>query len=172
MKRLVFTVIMLTFCSVLNAAQYFVKIDGVAGESTAPGYEGDIDVRSLVWKTSEKKVSPLSNAKKRANISEVSFIKKMDSSSTDLFKYVSTGKTIPKAEIVMRKAEEDPFEYLTIFMKNIIITSVEVFSSAAGLPLEEKVTLEFAEVKVKYQPQNDDGSLKPEINMEWKAKQK
>jgi type VI secretion system secreted protein Hcp len=58
----------------------------------------------------------------------------------------------------VRKAGGTPLEYLKVIMSEVMVTSVSTGGSGGEDRLTENVTLNFARVKVQYQPQKPDGS--------------
>jgi len=57
----------------------------------------------------------------------------------------------------VRKAGENPIEYITIVMTDCLVALVSNGGSGGEDRLTENVSLNFARVKVSYQPQGKDG---------------
>ena len=67
-----------------------------------------------------------------------------------------------------RKAGEKPLDYLTITLEKLLVSSLSTGGSGGEDRLTENVTLNFAKVKVDYQPQKKDGSKDGgAISMGW-----
>jgi type VI secretion system secreted protein Hcp len=77
------------------------------------------------------------------------------------------GKHFPDAQLIVRKAGQNPVEYLKIKLTEVLITSVTTGGSGGEDRLTENVTLNFAKVKVEYTPQKDDGSADAVLTMGW-----
>ena len=69
-----------------------------------------------------------------------------------------TGKHYPDALLTVRKAGENPLEYLKITMKDVLVSSCHPGGSNGEDRLTEQVMLNFAEYKMEYTPQKADGS--------------
>ncbi len=91
---------------------------------------------------------------------DISITKWVDKASPILIQKCAKGSHIDDGELVVRKAGDTPLEYLTITMKDIIITSVSTGGSGGEDRLTENVSLNFAEFEVKYQEQDDKGAAK------------
>jgi type VI secretion system secreted protein Hcp len=60
----------------------------------------------------------------------------------------------------MRKAGGDPMPYLTIKLKDLIVSSVSTGGSGGEDLLTENISLNFASFEVSYQPQDNKGAKK------------
>ena len=94
----------------------------------------------------------------KVNVQDMSFTHWFDKASANLMLYCANGKHIPKATLVVRKAGENPLEYIKITMTDVLVTSVSTGGSGGEDRLTENVSLNFAKVKVEYQEQAKDGT--------------
>lgn len=149
------------------AYDMFIKIGDIKGEARDSVHAGEIDVLAWSWGASNSgSAHVLSGAGTgKANFQDISFTKYVDKASTDLLKSTANGKHHADALLTIRKAGEKPVEYLTIEMKDVLITSYSTGGSGGEDRLTENVTLNFASFKVKYTEQMADGSEgdKPEF---------
>jgi type VI secretion system secreted protein Hcp len=90
-----------------------LKLPGVTGESTVPGYKGWIDLKSASLGASNK-------PKK----SEIIVVKRFDKSSPKLNLALLDGKPFDNATIVFRKGGSKPVVYLKFTMKTVYVTSL------------------------------------------------
>jgi type VI secretion system secreted protein Hcp len=67
----------------------------------------------------------------------------------------------------VRKAGENPLEYLLITMEEVLISSVSTGGSGGEDRLTENVTLNFAKVKVQYKEQTPTGGVGDKPEMGW-----
>lgn len=142
------------------AVDMFLKLDKIKGESKDKSHKDEIDIMSWSWaitQTGSTHVGVGSGTGK-AKFGDISITKYVDKASVTLMEYVSTGKHIEKAELVVRKAGGKPLEYIVIKLEDIIVTSYSTGGSGGQELLTETITLNFAQVKVAYKPQNADGS--------------
>jgi type VI secretion system secreted protein Hcp len=103
----------------------------------------------------------------KVNVQDLSFTKYVDKSTPDLLLACANGKHFNKATLIIRKAGENPVEYLTITMEDVMITSVSTGGSGGEDRLTENVILNFAKVKVDYIEQTDTGAGSGSQSMTW-----
>lgn len=88
-------------------------------------------------------------------VGDLRFEHYFDKASPNLLQYCLTGKHIPEAVLIMRKAGGSPLEYLRILLQEIImVESVGYHTMPAA---REEVALSFSRVKVDYVLQNAEG---------------
>ena len=135
----------------LSAVDMFIKIDGIEGEATDHEHQDWIPVLA----TQYQQVTPINNvgkALKKANcpkVSSITFTKKTDSSSTDLFRYNSTGVRVDKATIHWIQTE-DRQPFLMYELKNVMITSISMSGTVESDVPTEQITLTYSEVTWQY----------------------
>jgi type VI secretion system secreted protein Hcp len=84
--------------------------------------------------------------------------------------HTCNGKHIASGLITVRKAGENPVEYLKIKLTDILISGVQ-HSSGGGDLLTENVTLNFAKFQTEYQEQGPDGkAVGGPVTMGWDVK--
>jgi type VI secretion system secreted protein Hcp len=134
----------------------FMKIGALEGESKDSKHGSDIDVLAWSWGMSNSGSAHVGGGAGagKVNVQDLSFTKWIDKSSCDLM-------------LVVRKAGENPLEYLKIEMTEVIITSVSTGGSGGEDRLTENVTLNFAKVKVAYEEQTATGSGGAKPKMSW-----
>src|SRR5258708_8818085 len=142
-------------------ADYFLKIDGIEGESTAKGHEKEIEVLSWSWGVSQS--SPSSSASARGSssrpcVNDISFTKLIDKASPLLMADAVMGMPLPRALFTARKAGSAPVEYLKLELKNILVSSYHGGSSGGDGFRTEEGSFQFGAVTVEYTRQKPDGS--------------
>lgn len=155
------------------AVDMFIKIDGIGGESEDHKYKGEIDILAWSWGASNSGTMHIGGGggAGKVNAQDLSFTKWVDKSSPVLMEKCFTGKHIAKANLIVRKAGEEPVEYLKIDLKDILVTSVQTGGSSGEERLTENVTLNFAHVKYIYHPQDIKGKQGAEIPFGYDIKQ-
>ena len=142
------------------AVDMYIKIDDVKGESQDDKHKDEIDVLAWSWGMSSSGTTHMGGGggSGKVNVQDLSFTKYIDKSSADLMLACCNGKHFKEALLTVRKAGEVPVEYLKVTMKDLIVTSVSTGGSGGEDRLTENVTLNFAEVKVQYTPQDEKGA--------------
>ena len=72
-----------------------------------------------------------------------------------------------RSVLTVRKAGENPLEYLLVTLENLIVTNVSTGGAGGEDRLTENVTLNFAKVKVQYKGQTDKGGVGDKPEMGW-----
>ena len=152
------------------AVDMFLKLDAkVKGESQDESHKDEIDVLAWSWGMSQSGSFHVGSGggAGKASFLDISVTKWIDKSSTALMLYTAQGKQFPEATLTVRKAGEAPLEYLIITRKKVMVTSVSTGGSGGEDRLTENISLNFAEVVVKYTPQKEDGTGDAEQEFKW-----
>jgi type VI secretion system secreted protein Hcp len=91
----------------------------------------------------------------------------VDKSTPNLVMATCNGKHYKEALLTVRKAGENPLEYIKVTMKEVLIASVSTGGSGGEDRLTENVTLNFGEFKVEYTPQNKEGGGEAVVEAAW-----
>jgi type VI secretion system secreted protein Hcp len=139
---------------------YFLKLDGIKGESQDDKHKDEIHVSSFSFGVTNAGTggSNLGSGGGRANIQDLHFTKVVDQASPNLFLACATGKHIPKATVTVRRAGEKPQEYLVYNLTEVFVSSVSTSGHEGGGIAQESVSLNFSKVELNYTPQNADGT--------------
>jgi type VI secretion system secreted protein Hcp len=152
------------------AVDMFLKIEPTLnGESQDKTHKGEIDVLAWSWGMSNSGNAHVGGGAGagKVNVQDLSFTKWVDKSSTDLMLACCNGKHYDKATLVVRKAGEQPLEYIKIEMTEVFVTAVTTGGSGGEDKLTETVTLNFAKVKVAYEEQTPKGTGGAKPKMGW-----
>src|SRR5919198_4232745 len=99
-----------------GAADYFLKIEGVEGESSAEGHTGEIDI--VAFSLANAQVGSASSGggagTGKVQFEDMILTSKVNKASPTLMLACATGKHFPKAVLSARKAGEGQQDYLTI----------------------------------------------------------
>lgn len=144
------------------AVDMFLKIGDLKGEARDKTHGEEIDVLAWSWGASQSGSMHLGGGggSGKASVQDISVTKYIDASSTNLMEAVFKGKHFPEAKLTVRKAGENPLEYLKVTMTDVLITSVSTGGSGGEDRLTENVTLNFAKVKLEYTEQDKAGRPK------------
>jgi type VI secretion system secreted protein Hcp len=142
------------------AVDIFLKLGDIEGDSSDAAHAGEIDVLSWSWGMTQSGTmhSGSGGGAGRVDVQDISFTKQVDKASPNLIKSCCNGHTFPEATLTVRKAGDNPLEYLVVELEQVIISSVSLGGSMGEELLTENVSLNFAQFKYIYTPQMDDGS--------------
>ena len=151
------------------AVDMFMKIGDLKGESRDDKHKDEIDVLAWSWGVSNSGSAHYGTGAGagKASVQDISFTKFIDLSSAKLALACCNGKHFPEAVLTVRKAGENPLEYLTITMTEVMITAYSTGGSGGEDRLTENVTLNFAKVKLDYKKQGATGKHEGGDNMVW-----
>jgi type VI secretion system secreted protein Hcp len=151
------------------AVDMFLKIDNVPGESQDKSRKDQIDVLAWSWGVSNSGTFHLGGGggAGKANFQDISLTKYVDQASPVLLLFCANGDHFDDAQLVVRKAGKEPLEYITIDMKQVMVTSVSTGGSGGEDRLTENISLNFAKVKVSYKRQKPDGSGEAAKDFVW-----
>jgi type VI secretion system secreted protein Hcp len=146
----------------MAAVDYFLKIEGIEGESSDSKHKGEIDLHSWSWSEHQTGAHAAGGGGGAGKVSmaDFHFTMNVNNATPKLMLACATGEHIKKATLVCRKAGKEQQEYLTIVMSDLLISSYQTGGSAGSsvVPLDQ-VSLNFAKIEVEYKPQNADGTL-------------
>jgi type VI secretion system secreted protein Hcp len=139
---------------------YFLKIDGITGESQDDKHKDEIHVSSFSFGVSNAGTggSNLGSGGGRANVQDLHFTKVVDQASPNLFLACATGKHFDTATVTVRRAGETPQEYLVYDLSEVFVSSISTSGHEGGGIAQESCSLNFSKVTMTYTPQNADGS--------------
>ncbi len=151
------------------AVDMFLKLDGVTGESQDSSHKEEIDVLSWSWGLSQSGTTHMGGGGGAGKVSvhDLSLTKYLDASSPTLQKFCANGKHVATGTLTVRKAGENPLEYLKIDLEEIIISSVSTGGSGGDDRLTENVSLNFKKFHTTYTPQSDDGTAGAAVEAKW-----
>jgi type VI secretion system secreted protein Hcp len=151
------------------AVDMFMKIKDIKGESQDKGHKEEIDVLAWSWGASQSGTTHMGGGggSGKVSVQDLSFTKYVDAASADLLLACCNGKHFDEALLTVRKAGENPVEYLKLKLTEVLISSISTGGSGGEDRLTENVTLNFAKVGVDYTPQDDKGKAQTPKSMTW-----
>jgi type VI secretion system secreted protein Hcp len=142
-------------------AEMFLRLDGVEGESLDHAHGKEIEIQSWNWKTVNHVRWDVNQGGQstKVEVKEIRIDKICDKASVILYQNCVTGKHIPKARITCRKNDGDQkVEYLIVDLQDVMVSRVEWTGNGDQQSLNESVELSFAEFKLHYSVQQDQGT--------------
>jgi type VI secretion system secreted protein Hcp len=146
----------------MAAVDYFLKIEGVKGESGDSKHKEEIDVESWSWGETQAGTAGHGSGSGagKVKVQDFNFVKKVDKASPVLFLACANGTHYKSAILTARKAGKEQQEYLTITMSDILITSFQVGGSGhSDVVPTDQISINFAKLEFQYKEQKSDGTL-------------
>jgi type VI secretion system secreted protein Hcp len=142
------------------AVDFFLKLDGINGESADDKHKDEITIMSFSWGASQ--VTSVSGSggsgAGKANLSDLSIMKNFDTSSTPLFKALLKGQHIKTGVLTAIKAGGDGSPFIQLSLEELFVTSIQT-SGSSEIPMES-VSFSYNQVKIEYFKQDEKGILK------------
>lgn len=151
------------------AVDIFIKIGDIAGEARDSVHAGEIDVLAWSWGASQSGTTHMGGGGGSGKISvqDLSITKYVDKATPTLWSFLAKGSHIGEIILTVRKAGGTAVEYIKLTMTEAIITSISTGGSGGEDRLTENVTINFAQFKLEYTPQNADGTGGTAIPVTW-----
>jgi type VI secretion system secreted protein Hcp len=142
----------------MAAVDMFLKLDGIKGESKDSKHKDEIHIESFSWGLSQTGAHGVGGGGGAGKVSvhDISITKAVEASTPDLLLHCANGKHIKEGLLTVRKAGENPVEYLKIKLTDILVSGVQ-HAGHGGTTLSESLTLNFGKFNVAYQEQGKDG---------------
>ena len=155
----------------MAAFDYFLKIDGIPGESTDAKHKGEIDVLSWSWgETQAIAASPGGGAGTgKVAMTDLQVSTNLSKASPQLLLACASGQHIKSAVLTGRKAGKGQQEYLTFSLSDVLVSGYQTGAVAAEAPLDS-ISLNFSKIEMTYREQTAKGSLGPAIRVGWDRK--
>ena len=152
-------------------SRFFLKIEGIDGESKDTTHGGEIEVLSWSFGASQTGTYSTGGAGTgKVVFQDFHFTKTVDKSSPKLAQALATGEHIQSLNLTVRKAGGDrSLEYLKIKLSDCIVASYSVHGggpSEGDIPMEN-ISFNFSKIEFEYTEQKEDGSAGATTRMGW-----
>ncbi len=152
------------------AADYFLKIDGIDGESQDSKHKGEIHLESWSW--GESQTGTMSHGggggAGKVNMQDFHFVMGVNKATPKLLLACASGDHIKQAVLTCRKAGKDQQEFLKYTFSDLLVSSYQTGGSQE-IPIEQ-VSLNFTKIEVEYKEQKADGTLGGATKAGWDLK--
>src|SRR5688500_8749826 len=115
----------------MAAVDYFIKLDGINGESADAKHKDEIDVESWSWGETNAGAagSGRSAGAGKVSMQDFHFVMRLNRASPALMRACATGEHIKSATLSARKAGKDQQEYLTFKFHDVLVSSYQTAGS-------------------------------------------
>ncbi len=157
------------------SVDYFLKIDGIEGESQDSKHKNEIELAQFCWDEHQSGTFAQGTGAGagKVRMNDFAFEMRTNKSSPKLFLACATGQHIKDAVVTCRKAGGGQQDYYIITMSDVLVASYETGSASEsvgngegrdgqgydeGVP-RDRIKINFAKIEVEYRAQKEDGSL-------------
>ena len=145
----------------MAAVDYFLKVDGIQGESKADDHKDEIDLESFSWgETQSGTWATGGGGTGKVSMQDFHFAMGVNKATPILFLACAQGDHIKNAILTCRKAGKEQQEFLKVTMSDVLVSSFQIGGSEAGdvVPTDQ-ISLNFAKIEVEYKEQDATGKL-------------
>lgn len=152
---------------------YFLKIDGVPGESQDKTHKDEIEVETFSW--GEQNLGMASKGggmgAGKVNFHDFNFAMRLNKASPVLFSKCATGEHIKSAVLTCRKAGKEQQEYLKVTFSDLLVSNYQTGGSGGDIVPMDAIALNFTKVEIEYKEQKKDGTLGGAIKKSYDIKE-
>jgi type VI secretion system secreted protein Hcp len=152
---------------------YFLKLDGIPGESTDAKHKGEIEVLSFSWGETNSGGAGAGGGggAGKVSVQDFHFAMRLNKASPRLSLACAQGQHLKDAVMTGRKAGRGQQEFLFYKFTDVLISSYQTGASAQDPEGQlDQVSFNFAKIETEYRPQKPDGSLDTPIKVGWDVK--
>jgi len=156
------------------AVDYYLKIDGIEGESHDSSHKAEIDVESWSWGETQSGTHSGGGGGGAGKVSmqDFHFVMKMNKASPKLMLACANGEHIPKAVLTCRKAGKDQQEFFKVTMSDLLVSSYQTGGSAHGeIVPTDQISMNFSKIEFEYKEQKADGTLAAALKTGYNLKE-
>jgi type VI secretion system secreted protein Hcp len=142
-------------------ASYFLKIDGVEGESQQDGHVGEIEIEAYTWGEANAGSAAHGGGggAGKVTMQDFHFTMRSSKASPKLMLACATGQHFKEATLTGLRSGDRPQQFLKYRLTDVLVSSYAI----DGDPPHEsrpadQVSLDFARIELDYTPQQPDGS--------------
>jgi type VI secretion system secreted protein Hcp len=148
-------------------AAFFLRIDGIPGESQNPRHRGEIEVESFSWSETYLASAAGAGGTGKVHVQDLHITKQIDKASPLLMLAAASGRHLTSAVLAAQRPGKEPLDYLTISLGGVMVNSYQT-GAAAGQPTPaDQVSFSFRQIEIVYRSQLPDGSLDTPVTAGW-----
>ncbi len=150
----------------MAAVDYFLKIEGIDGESQDDKHKNEIDIESWSWGETQSGSHAYGGGggAGKVNMQDFNFAMHVNKASPKLLLACASGQHIASALLTCRKAGKQQQEYIKIKFSDLLVSSFQTGGSGGeSLVPVDQITLNFAKIEYEYYPQKKDGTLDAKV---------
>ena len=143
------------------AVDMFLKLEGIEGESTDSKHRGEIDVQSFSWGLSQAGTTAGAGGATtgRPSVQGFHFVANTGIQSPPLLVAGATAQRFPRATLTVRKAGEQPLEFLKVSLEDVLVSSYQVGGTEGGDVPVDQFSLNFAKIRMSVARVAADGTV-------------
>ena len=157
----------------MASVDYFLKIDGIEGESKDASHAGEIQLQSWSWGETQAgaMVSGGGGGAGKVSMQDFHFVMEVNKASPKLILACAAGQHIASATLTCRKAGTTAQEFLIYKFSELLISSFQTGGSGGSSILpQDQISFNYTKIEITYKEQTATGSLGGATNAGWDLK--
>ncbi|MGI8811707.1 MAG: Hcp family type VI secretion system effector [Pyrinomonadaceae bacterium] len=157
----------------MAAVDYFLKLEGIDGESADDKHKGEMDLESWSWGASNQGTFSAGGGGGAGKVAmqDFHFVMKINKASPKLLLACASGQHIKTANLVCRKAGGKQEEFLKIKFTDLLVSSYQTGGSGhSDIVPTDQISLNFSKIQVEYFTQKADGTPVLGASAGWDVK--
>jgi type VI secretion system secreted protein Hcp len=149
--------------------QWFLKVDGIAGESSNDRHATEIDVEAWSFGAVAGDASSVGvgAGSARPTLEPFAFEARLSTATPALFEACVTGRHIRSATLTgVRTSGDRATDFVTYALRDVTVTSSRHGDDRSGAPFD-RFTLKFRNITVTYTPQLPTGQSGPPVTVAY-----
>ena len=155
----------------MAAFDYFLRLDGIPGESVDDKHKGEIDVLSWSWGESQEIAAAPGGGSGAGKVAmtDLHVSANLSKASPQLLLACAAGTHVKSAVLTGRKGGKAQAEFLTFSLSDVLVSAYQTGGATAEAPLDS-ISLSFSKIEMTYREQSAKGGLGPPIRVGWDRK--
>jgi type VI secretion system secreted protein Hcp len=139
------------------ATNYFLRIDGVQGESQDAKHKGEIQIFSWSWAESNPGAAANGGGTGKPNVSTLNVMTRLSKASPALMQACHAGQRFMTAVLTgAQSSDTAEFDFLTFTLNDVTVESIQ--ESASSEQPSESISLAFASFQMQYRQAKSNGA--------------
>ena len=145
----------------MAAVDYFLKLNGIEGESSDSKHKAEIDIQSWSWGATQSGAHGFGGGggAGKVQMQDFHFTMRVNKASPKLMLACANGEHIKDAVLTCRKAGKEQQEYLKIKFTDLLVSSYQTGGSQGDVIPMDQISLNFSKIELEYKEQKADGTL-------------
>jgi type VI secretion system secreted protein Hcp len=141
------------------AVDYFLKLDGIQGESQNTNHSNEIQIMSWSWGGAQYSsvAGTGGSGAGKVSLSDFSIMANFDKSTPKLFKSLCEGTHVKTGTMTAIKAGANSKPYLTVDFTELFVSSLQISASSEVPTISASFT--YNTIKIEYSVQDEKGNL-------------
>ena len=156
------------------AVDYFLKIDGIAGESRDSKHKDEIELQSFSWGAHQAALQPGGGGggggAGKVSMQDFHFVMRTNKASPKLFLACASGQHLKSAVLTARKAGKDQQQFLVYKFTDLLVSGYQTGGTEGSDEPVDQVSFNFSKVQLEYRPQDPTGKLGGAVTAGWDVK--